>query len=512
MHQPYYCNLLTGACELPWVRLHGLKDYLDMAEIAAKYPKIHLTFNLVPSLLEQLENYTQGTFGDKYLELSYKPAAELSPEDKAFIRDKFFSINHEKVIPRFARYYELYLKNKHKKEFTDQDYLDLQVWFNLAWTDCSLWQRLPAVLAATHKERFFSEEDKLAVLNSQPEILKKIIPAYKDYMATGQIEVTLSPFYHPILPLLFNTKTAREANIKTPALPQTAFSYPEDVKAQIERGVEYYKDKFGVAPRGMWPSEESVSEHILPYIISSGVKWIVTDEAILFKSLKKKKRDSALLYQSYHLKRKEGDLTVIFRDRNLSDLLGFVYHSWKAPDAVDDLMKHLKNISVAFKDKDTLVTIAMDGENAWEHYANDGHDFLNLLYQKLSEADFLKTVTVEEYLQTKPHQAADIKKLAAGSWIYGDFGKWIGNPYKVRAWEWLVEARQELENTKGQLPGEKKALAIKQMHICEGSDWFWWYGEDPDGDFDRLYRMHLKNFYSIIGKGSPAYLDQPMRL
>lgn len=491
---------------MPWVRLHGTKDYLDMVQILKNYPAIHQTFNLVPSLVEQIEDYTQNIVKDKFLELSYKPAEELTAEEKKFIKDNFFSINKENVIYFHARYYDLYLKKQAEKEFTTHDYLDLQVWFNLAWIDPSFRQVYPELRNIVAKARFYTEEDKRVVLDKQIEILKGIIPGYKEYAASGQIEVTISPYYHPILPLLYNTKTAKEANPKTP-LPKINFSYPQDALAQIKEAVEFYAGRFGAPPEGMWPSEEAVSERILPLLIQSGLNWIVTDEAMLFKSLKRKKRDSALLYQPHLLKRKDGALNIIFRDRALSDLIGFVYHTWRTEDAVGDLMRHFENIANAFKNEDILVTIAMDGENAWEYFPNDGHDFLNLLYKRLSESKTIKTVTVSEYLKEHPakHQ---IKYLAAGSWIYGEFAKWIGNHYKNKAWECLAKARKELDNAKG-LNDETLQKAYKQIHIAEGSDWFWWYGDDH-GAFDVPFRMHLSNFYKIIGKDIPEYLKSPL--
>jgi alpha-amylase/alpha-mannosidase (GH57 family) len=262
----------------------------------------------------------------------------------------------------------------------------------------------------------------------------------------------------------------------------------------------------------MWPSEESVSEHIVPILIESGINWIVADEAILFKSLRRKKRDTNLLYQPHMVSTKEGKLDIIFRDRNLSDLLGFVYYSWKTENAVADFMKHLQNIAKTYKEEDVLVTIAMDGENAWEYYTNDGHDFLELLYQQLSDATFVKTTTVSEYLKTHP-AVFNIKRLAAGSWIYGVFDKWIGSPYKLLAWEWLARSRSELKEFLAREPENSRTreLALKQMYILEGSDWYWWAGEDPGGDFDALFRMHLTNFYNIIGKEPPQYLEKPLQ-
>ncbi len=488
------------------MRLHGIKDYLDMVEILENYPAIRQTFNLVPSMLEQIEDYCGGRVKDSYLELSRKPARELTGADKNFILQNFFSINTETVISLFPRYYELYFKKGNAKEFNTQDYLDLVAWFNLAWFDPDLRERIPELKRLVEKGRFFSEEEKLSVLDIQLGTLKEIIPAYRKIQERGQIEITTTPFYHPILPLLYSTKIAKEANPKT-ILPKIEFAYPQDAKEQITLAVELHKSLFARAPGGMWPSEESVSEHILPFIINAGINWIVADEAILFKSLKKKRREASLIYQPHLLKREEGNLNIVFRDRNLSDLIGFVYHRLTAADAVADFLGHLKIIADTFVDKDILVTVAMDGENAWEYYPRDGHDFLELLYRKLSESPFLETSTVSEYLKTHPPRN-EIKRLSAGSWIYGNFSKWIGSPKKVKAWEWLALARKELASTEHRTLNTE--LAYKQMYILEGSDWFWWAGEDPDGSFDRLFRMHLTNFYTLLGKDIPEYLNKPL--
>jgi alpha-amylase/alpha-mannosidase (GH57 family) len=508
MHQPYYKNLLTQEVDLPWVRLHATKDYLDMVKILEKYPAIHLTFNLVPCLIEQIEDYTSRTVKDKYLELSYKPAKELSGQDKSFIQENFFFINKERVISLHPRYYELYLKKQAKKEFSSQDYLDLQVWFNLAWIDPVFRQSSLELKNIVNKARFFTEEEKQLVLARQIELLEDIIPTYKKFMQSRQIEISVSPYYHPILPLLYSTNTAKEANPKA-VLPKVKFAYPQDCLAQIQEAVKFYQSKFGRKPAGMWPSEEAVSEHILPFLIDSGINWIIADEAILFKSRKLKKRNAKLLYQPYLLKRKEGDLNIIFRDRNLSDLIGFVYYAWKTEAAVQDFIGHLELIHNAAKAQDLLVTVAMDGENAWEYYTNDGADFLNLLYQRLSESKFIKTITVSEYLEKFSPQA-EIKRLACGSWIYAEFGKWIGHPLKLRAWECLALARKELETHNLQLATHNLELAYKQIYIAEGSDWFWWYGDETNGDFDKLFRTHLLNFYALIAKDAPAYLNRPL--
>ncbi|MDD5109376.1 MAG: glycoside hydrolase family 57 protein [Candidatus Omnitrophica bacterium] len=508
MHQPYYKNLLTQESDLPWVRLHGAKDYLDMVQILGKFPKIKQTFNVVPSLFEQIEDYNNANVRDRYLELSKKPAVELSKHDKEFILQNFFSINKDKVISTFPRFYQLYSKKHNNLKFSTQDYLDLQLLFNLAWIDPSFRQNTPELKKIVLKERFFNEQDKTIVLDKQLCILKEIIPTYCLYKQNNQIEISVTPYYHPILPLLYSTNIAKEANNKT-HLPKEEFSYPQDAKYQIDSAVKYYNERFGCAPSGMWPSEEGVSEEILPFIIKSGIKWIVTDEAILFKSLRTKKRDTNLLYKPHLLKIKEGQLNIVFRDRNLSDLIGFSYQGMTEIDAVNNFMKHLENINKVFsgkgqKEKNILVTVAMDGENAWEYFRNDGHDFLELFYGHISEASFVKTTTISQYLKDNPSKS-EIKHLAPGSWIYGEFGKWIGNPYKVKAWEWLTDARKAIK----EIP-DPSDLAWKQIHILEGSDWFWWAGEDPDGSFDRLFRLHLTNFYKLIDKKFPAYLKDPL--
>jgi alpha-amylase/alpha-mannosidase (GH57 family) len=310
-HQPYYKNLLTNETDVPWVRLHGTKDYLDMVEMLDKFPDIHLTFNMVPSLMEQIEDYQRGTVRDAFLDISRKKAAGLSEGERQFVTDHFFMINADKVIAMHPRYYELYFKAKAKKHFSCQDMLDLQVWFNLAWIDPLYRGKYAELKAIVNKGRFFTEADKTVVLDKQLEILKNILPGYAGFTKRGLIETIVSPYYHPILPLLYNTNLQMEARPSS-VLPARPFSFPEDAQAQIFSAVDYFKSKFDFAPAGMWPSEESVCEHIVPMFIRSGIRWIVTDEAVLFRSLKMKKRDSRLLYQPHVLKRRDGELFAVF--------------------------------------------------------------------------------------------------------------------------------------------------------------------------------------------------------
>ena len=505
MHQPYYKNILTGEMSVPWVRLHGTKDYLDMLLILKDYPEMRLTFNLTPCLVEQIEDYVSGSVQDRHLSLSYKPAEELNREERQFILEHFFSIFLEYNIAIHPRYYQLYLKRQSQQEFTVQDLRDLQVWFNLAWTDSYFRQNNPQLKQLILKGRFFTEDDKEACLDVQFDILKQIIPAYKEYQSTGQIELITNPYYHPILPLLFNSMIAKEANPKA-VLPKKVFNYPQDAESQIREAIEFYEERFHKKPLGMWPSEEAVSEHILDLIIKAGVDWIVTDEAILYKSLRKRKRNTSYLYKPYQLKREEGAVNIVFRDRNLSDLISFVYHKWKPKDAVDNFLNNLKNIEQHFEGEDPLVVVALDGENAWEYYRNDGWDFLSLLYERLSSSDFLRTTTVSDYLGNFPPED-NIIHLKPGSWVNGDFNKWIGSEPKNKAWECLIKAREELGVVMKQASQAKDRLTWKQLFIAEGSDWFWWYGDTQDKTFDELFRMHMSNLYQLLGKSIPKQLS-----
>lgn len=530
MHQPFYKDLISGETTLPWVRLHAIKDYLDMVEFLQGFPTLHQTFNLVPSLIEQLERLLEPNVQkDKFFELTLKKPQDLTEAEKIFLLRNFFMANWETMIKPFPRYYDLltkrgrYLSPEKEispilKRFGSQDYTDLQALFNLAWFDPSYREKDAQIKELVIKGKYYSEEDKKLILDKQLEIIRRIIPTYKKMQEDGLIEISVSPFYHPILPLLCNTDVAKISYPEV-KLPKVSFRHPEDAKSQIDTAIKYYIEKFAKPPQGMWPSEGSVSEEVVDLAIEAGLSWIASDEEILFKSLDKPK-DYENLYKPYMMQRKYGELALIFRDKALSDSIGFIYQHWPTEKAVSDLINRLHAIrESASKDKTAaLVAIILDGENAWEHYPNNGRDFLVSLYKTLSSDSKFKLVTVSEFLKEHP-PVNRLQKLHPGSWINANFAIWIGQEEKNLAWEYLAKARDTLKSYKAQHPDEPSAEklqnALKEIYIAEGSDWNWWFGDDHssanDEEFDRLFRTHISNVYKLLEQKLPEYLTIPIK-
>ncbi|MBI4688485.1 MAG: glycoside hydrolase [Nitrospirae bacterium] len=527
MHQPYYKDPLTGVYRLPWVRLHGIKDYYDMVAILDGFPSIHQTFNIVPSLIEQLLDYTNGRAIDRFLDTSKAPAADLTEEQRLFVLSDFFLANWDNMIKPLPRYYELLNKRgktvtkedikKSIKYFSDQDILDLQVLFNLSWFDPLLREKYPYLKELINKGRDYTEADKGIVIKTQTEALKLIIPEYKRMAEKGQIEISTTPFYHPILPLLYNTDLARIA-MPHVRLPQYTFSHPEDAAEQVRMAVEYFEKVFGFKPKGMWPSEGSVGQDILNIIRQEGIRWIASDEGILSASLNAHFRDSSGAVREHERFYKPylvgDDISMIFRDHTLSDLIGFVYHRWDIKRAVDDFIDRLWRIKSNLPGgKASLVPVILDGENVWEYYQNDGRDFLLHLYERLSREEWIKCVTVSEFLNEHPPEER-IGKLFTGSWINSNFGIWIGHEEDNLAWDMLYEARDALSAYQRMNPQADLKDAWRAIYIAEGSDWCWWYGDEHVTEtqdvFDELFRANLIKVYKVIGKNIPPRLLLPI--
>jgi alpha-amylase/alpha-mannosidase (GH57 family) len=528
MHQPYYKDDMTGSYILPWVRLHGIKDYYDMPALLDDFPDIHQTFNLVPSLVKQVLDYVENSATDKFLDLTLKPANELNQDDKLFLLKHFFMANWDTMIKPYPSYWQLLDRRGYSvssndlqeatRYFTPQDYLDLQVWFNLTWFDPFFKKSDSFLRELVQKGSSFTENEKTLLVQKQREVMALIIPEYKRLSEMGRIELTTTPFYHPILPLLYDTDLAKVA-VPDIHLPIARFAHPEDAKVQVERAIAYHEKLFGSRPAGMWPAEGSVAEEIIPIFADEGIKWIGTDEGVLARSLGIQiERDFSgamknldVLYKPYLAGKGEKSVSIVFRDHTISDLIGFVYSKWDYKNAVNDLITRLHRVRQGLSQGPHLVSIIVDGENAWEHYQNDGRDFFLYLYERLSKEQWLRCVTVAEYLKENPAQVC-IERLHAGSWINANFRVWIGHEEDNRAWDLLAQTRQALTDyaSKDGDPA-KIARAWEEIYIAEGSDWCWWYGDDHytenDEEFDLLFRTHLMNVYRIIGLDVPDDLQ-----
>ncbi|MEK6590560.1 MAG: glycoside hydrolase family 57 protein [Nitrospinota bacterium] len=525
MHQPMYKDPIKGVYTMPWVRLHGIKGYFDMISLLEEFPEIHQTFNLVPSLIVQINDYVSGGAKDIFWDHSIKSAVDLELNEKKFILDNFFMCNWGTMIQQHTRYWELLKKRgmRHLTEdeidhvakiFSLQEYLDLQVLFNLTWFGYKSVEKDRGLLELIKKGRNFTEDEKRYVLETQIRVLKELLPAYKRFQDKGQVEITTSPFYHPILPLLYDTELAHRC-MPGANLPDR-FNHPEDAEEQIKRGVALYRDTFGREPSGMWPSEGSVAPELIPFFQKAGIRWIATDEAILLNSISEDDR-GRMIYKPYRARFKDTEINIIFRDKGLSDLIGFTYSKNLPEQSKDDFMGHLKSIQryLADSNDDHIVNIILDGENAWEYYPDGGRGFLSLVYKELTDDKSFKTVKIGEYIDGhKPVKI--IETLSTGSWINSNFKIWIGTEEDNKGWDYIKKTRRFLtERIKENSINRKKAeLAWEEIYMAEGSDWFWWYGDDfssdNDAEFDRLFRSHLENVYRIIGVEPPDYLKIPI--
>ncbi len=520
MHQPFYQDLATGEHILPWVRLHALKDYWGMVALLREFPSVRVTFNLVPSLLVQLEAFARDEARDRHLEIGLKPADQLTPEERRYCVEHFFHAQRERMIAPYPRYAELLARREEGRRggaaaaLTTTELRDLQVWHKLAWLDPYYLEGDERVAALVRKDRGFTEHDKATLRDVELEILRRVVPEYRDASERGQVELSTSPFYHPILPLLCDSQVHLEQhpNAGTPRQP---FRYPQDALEQLERAAALHEHLFGSKPRGLWPSEGSVSEAMLPLVAQAGFHWLATDEDILARSTGVRFTRTPTghleqpdwLYRPYRLNH---GLACGFRDHALSDRIGFAYSSWSADAAADDFVHRLAEAGARYRartGRDGTVFVILDGENAWEHYPGQGRPFLRALYGRLSSHGDLRPVTMAEACEPAD---ASIGAIAAGSWINGDFYIWIGHPDDHRAWSQLGDARRALDTAAPGLSNDAMAQAREELLIAEGSDWCWWYGDDHssdhDAEFDELFRRHLRNVYRALEKPVPEEL------
>lgn len=520
MHQPNYIIPNTNSFAMPWVRFHGLKDYLDMPKMVSQFENVKVTFNLVPSLIDQIELYEKG-YNDPHLDLSEIKAELLSESQKREILTTFFNVPEKTMIKPYHKFRKMHRKVKDNINqsilaslFSSDEIRDIQIWSNLVWID-PIFRNDEKIKYLYDKGEHFTEDDKHVLLSWQKEFLKKIIPTYRDLFSQKKIDVSFTPYYHPILPLLCDTESALEALPKL-KLPENRFKYPEDARAQIEMSVKKFESIFGEPLKGMWPSEGSISEETAEIAYQAGIKWLGGDEQVLYHSLRKSNIEikGDLFPTVYQYK---NGMKFLFRNHFISDRIGFVYSSMEPEDAARDFINNIlkireKNLS---RIEQTVIPIILDGENAWEYFPNDGYDFLTGLYKRLDEEPLIQTVTFSEAVDMIPAQK--LNSIFAGSWINHNFKVWIGHKEDNQAWDLLYKVRKTLTEFEQQNQDfDKTAIqnAWKQIYIAEGSDWCWWYGDEhrnpSNTQFDILYRKHLASVYEFLNLEIPEELSIPI--
>jgi len=532
MHQPQYANRLRGEYQLPWVYLHAIKDYSDMAAHLENQPNAKAVVNFVPILLEQLDDYAKQI--ERFLQtgqeirdtlLMHLAAAVLPSESETrlHIIQNCLKANEERIINRYPAFKQLaelarwHTKHPHSGLYINNQFLvDLLMWYHLGWLGECLHRNDDRVKRLVAKEQNFSYHDRRELLAIIGETIASIIPRYRVLQERGQVELSMTPYAHPIMPLLVDLQSAKEAwpEVKLPMLEKYADG-ENRVRWHLQHGQQVFQHYFGVTAKGCWPSEGSVSLAVYNILDQAGFRWCASGEQVLKNSLHNnaaKKTQKHAAYRSYHFN--GANMRHFFRDDGLSDMVGFTYSTWHADDAVANLMENLRQIAESDQDtnEECLVSIILDGENAWEYYPNNGYYFLSALYKKLAAHPDVDLTTYSEWLDH--HQRAiPLDKLVAGSWVYGTFSTWIGEPSKNRAWDMLGDAKRcyDARLSSGHLTIEQRRAAELQLAVCEGSDWFWWFGDyNPSGtvgEFDRLYRMQLANLYQILGEQPPEYLS-----
>ncbi|HEX9267598.1 MAG TPA: glycoside hydrolase family 57 protein [Candidatus Limnocylindria bacterium] len=522
MHQPYYKHPQTSEFVLPWVRLHASKDYLHMARLLQEFPQVKVNFTMVPSLRDQLEDYARGA-DDEDTRLTMRTVdGVLADEERAHMLRRFFSIHHGNVIHRYQEYrrlLQLAMATGDRHELLSDDYfVDLALWFNLAWIDPDDIRSDQRLVELADKGARFTREDVRYVIGRQRFMASGVPHLYHRLERDGQVEILTTPYYHPILPLIIDDRSALRSD-PSALLPETPFAYPDDAAFQLEEAVASHERAFGQKPRGVWPSEGAVSPEAADAIRKAGLSWFASDEGVLARSVDVELRrdevgallEPALLYRPYRL---ANGATVIFRDRELSDRIGFVYGDMKPEDAVGDMIAKLERARDRLPDSGGpyLASIILDGENAWEQYPNNGNDFLRALYGKLEADDRFETVRISDFLERSP-ATVELPRLHTGSWIEASLRVWTGEPAHVRAWSALERTRRFAQEQWGSLRFMPKSVRQPLM-VAEGSDWFWWYSSrnssPEDGVFDELFRANLEVVWWFAGAEPPDDIRSPL--
>ena len=497
MHQPDYRDS-EGVMKMPWVFLHALKDYYEMPWLLERHPGLKATFNITPPLIEQLALYREPLTYDYFLSLWAKHPSELDAGERGWVIKMCRSAQFDTMVKPLPRFAELY----RKETLDDAELIEAEVLFILSWCGNALRGGNETVKTMLARGKGYVQQDKAPLLDALCAFVAGILPYYAALQEAGRISLSTTPYNHPILPLLIDMENARRANPDA-VLPDNPLSLEDDAVEQVRRAITLYENTFGTAPRGFWPAEGAVDEASVAIYREHGLRWIATDEAILFRSLGSEERSA--LYRPYRF----DEVTIGFRDHGISDLIGFTYR-FKAPqEAADHFMRTIEPLRRG--EEEATLFVILDGENAWEFFENNAYDFFMELYRRIGSAPWCRTVTMDE-ISEMPSPA--LPKLSPGSWIHGDFGTWSGHPEKNRAWELIYQTRRDTDHFPGTLSDEAREAIRTHFLAAECSDWFWWYGDDHATDFaaefDTLFREHLIAVYRLMGIPPPSDLYIPI--
>jgi alpha-amylase/alpha-mannosidase (GH57 family) len=543
MHQPDYRDYASGEFMQPWVYLHAIKDYTDMAAHLERHAGVRAVVNLVPVLLDQIEDYVRqfetGHIRDPLLRLLRRDeATPLTDAERRLIIEHCFNAHHEKMVDSYPPYKRLHELRRLLDQpgasappllyyLSDRFFFDLLVWYHLAWTGETVRRDAELVTRLMSKGVSFTFEERLALFNLIGSLLARIVPRYAALAKEGRIELSTTPHFHPLAPLMLDFASAREAR---PTLPLPAAArYPGGqarVDFHIDSAMREHARRFGAAPAGIWPAEGGISAALADLLGKAGCTWTASGEAVLANSLRASgaiavsddwaAQRSRWLYQPWRLATRGPAL--FFRDDRLSDLIGFEYANWHSRDAALNFVAELDAIAARVPEGGAtpLVSVILDGENCWEYYPYNGFYFLEALYGALETHSTLRTVTFKSVIDANQPVPIRLERLVAGSWVYGDFSTWIGSPDKNHAWDLLVAAKQcyNLVIDSGRLSEAERAAAARQLASCESSDWFWWMGDynprDAVASFDRLYRDNLARLYVLLKLPVPHTLAVPI--
>lgn len=531
MHQPDYRDQRNGEYQQPWTYLHAIKDYVDMAAHLEEDRDARAVVNFTPILLEQIEDYANQldnylhhgkALRDPLLAALIDPVLQLDTHRRLKLVRCCLRGNRQRLVDRYppfrmlAEMADIAIKQPERLAYhSEQYFIDLLVWYHLAWLGESVKRSNPDVKALIERGHNYTIHERRLLIELIHTLISGVTERYRQLSESGRIELSVSPYAHPMLPLLIDLRCAEQSqpDAELPLSP----TYPGGkarCRWHLQRGLEVFQRHFGFQPAGCWPSEGGISAESVELIDELGFKWLASGETVLRNALSHSEQNSPQCIHDVYRYR-EREVACFFRDDGLSDLIGFKYSDWHADDAVANLMHHLENIAASCAERPApVVSIIMDGENAWEHYPENGYYFLSALYRTLGSGQGLNLTTYSDYLAATRQRPQTLERIVAGSWVYGNFSTWIGEKSKNRAWDMLVEAKKTYDrvvNT-GRLNEALLSDAILQLATCESSDWFWWLGEYNSAEsvamFDELFRLHLSNLYQLLEVESPDYLTR----